>query len=28
LNRDVAIKVTAAWFSERCECETSRQRLR
>ena len=28
LNRDVAIKVTAAWFLERCECEASRQRLR
>jgi len=28
LNRDVAIKVTAAWLSERCKCEASRQRLR
>jgi hypothetical protein len=28
LNRDVAIKVTAVWFSERCECEANRQRLR
>jgi hypothetical protein len=28
LNRDVTIKVTSAWSSERCECEASRQRLR
>ena len=28
LNRDVAIEVTAAWLSERCECEANRQRLR